>query len=64
MAATSEDLPALGEADQADVGDDLELEGDGPGLALLAQQGEAGCLAAGRGEGGVAEAAATAAGRR
>ena len=49
-------------ADQADVGDDLELEGDGAFGAVLAEQGEAGGLARGGGERRVAETAATALG--
>ncbi len=49
-------------ADQGHVGDGLELEHDGAGLAGLAQQGEAGRDPPGAGQGGVAEPAAAAGG--
>ena len=62
MAATRLDLPALGKADQRDVGDRLELEDDVLVVAGLAEQGEPGGLAARRGERGVAEPTATACG--
>ena len=62
MAATTLDLPALGKPDQGDVGDDLELEDDVALLPRLAEQGEAGRLPARGGQGGVAQAAATATG--
>ena len=55
-------LAGAGEADQADVGDDLELEVDDQVVTGLAEQREAGRLALGRGEGRVAEAAASALG--
>ena len=55
-------LAGAREADQADVGDDLQLEAYVELVAGLAEQREAGRLALGRGEGGVAEAAATAGG--
>ena len=54
---TSEDFPAEGKPDQADIGDGLELEGKVAGLARLAEQREAGGLAGARGERGVAQAA-------
>ena len=62
MAATTLDLPALGKPDEGDVGDELELEDDVALLPRLAQQGEAGRLPAWGGQGGVAQAAATATG--
>ena len=55
-------LAGAGEADQADVGDDLELEDDHPVVAGLAEQREAGGLALGGGQRGVAETAAAALG--
>ena len=55
-------LAGAREADQADVGDDLELEHDLELVAGLAEQREAGGLALGRGQRGVAEAAAAALG--
>ena len=55
-------LAGAGEADQADVGDDLELEHDVELVAGLAEQREAGRLALGRGQRGVAEPAAPALG--
>ena len=50
------------EADERDVGERLELEHDVAGVAGLAEQGEAGRLAAGRGERLVAQPPAAAAG--
>ena len=55
-------LAGAREADQADVGDDLQLEAYVELVAGLAEQREAGGLALGAGEGGVAEAAAAALG--
>ena len=55
-------LAGAREADQADVGDDLELEHDLELVAGLAEQREAGRLALGRRQRGVAEAAAAAGG--
>ena len=51
-------LAGAREAHEGDVGQRLELELDVAGIARLPQQGEAGGLAAGRGQGGVAQAAA------
>ncbi len=48
-------LAGAREPDQADVGDDLELEGDRQVVAGLAEKGEAGGLALGRGQRGVAQ---------
>ena len=53
-------LARAGEADQADVGDDLELEADVELVAGLAEQREAGRLALAAGQRGVAETAAAA----
>ena len=50
------------EPDQADVGDRAQLQHEVAGLARLAEQREAGRLARGRGERGVAQAAAAARG--
>ena len=55
-------LAGAREADQADVGDDLELEAHVDLVAGLAEEREAGSLALGAGQRGVAEAAATALG--
>ena len=55
-------LAGAGEADQADVGDDLELEVDHEVVPGLAEQREPGRLALGRGERGVAETTAAALG--
>ena len=55
-------LAGAREADQADVGHDLELEAYDELVAGLTQQREPGGLALGGGEGGVAEAAAAAGG--
>ena len=55
-------MPADGKPDEADVGDALELDDGVEGLALLAEQGEAGGLAAGVGQRGVAEPALAALG--
>ena len=57
-------LAGAREADQADVGDDLQLEAYDELVAGLTQQREAGRLALRRGEGGVAEATASAGGDR
>ncbi len=48
-------LAGAREADEADVGDDLELEGDRQLVARLTLEGEAGSLALGGRESGVAE---------
>ncbi|GGU58538.1 hypothetical protein GCM10010211_24400 [Streptomyces albospinus] len=53
-------LAGAGVADQRHIGDGLQLQHDVPRLAGLAEQREAGGLAAGGGQRGVAEAAATA----
>lgn len=53
-------MPAARVADQRDVRDGLELQHDVAGLTGLAEQREAGRLAAGGGQRGVAEAAAAA----
>jgi hypothetical protein len=55
-------LAGAGEADEGGVGHALELQDDVAGLARLAEQREAGGLALGAGQAGVAEAAAAAAG--
>ena len=55
-------LPGAGVADQADVGDDLELEHDLQLVTGLAEEREPGSLALGAGERGVAEPTAAALG--
>ena len=55
-------LAGAGEADQADVGDRLQLQHDVGGIARLAEQREPGGLARAGGQRGVAQAAAAAAG--
>jgi hypothetical protein len=62
MREMSVDLPALGEADEADVGQQLEHEPQAAFLARLTFFGEIGGLAGGGGEVLVAAAAAAAAG--